>query len=296
MQESFRWIGKSNDGKIVTLKLFDGNFNFPFMKDSSNIPNNPEFIRTAAVLDTETSGLNKSTDQIIEIGIRTFLFNKNTGEILTTLDSYQALQDPGFPISDEVQRITGLTNYILHNQNINWTTVDEILSTADIIIAHNAAFDRPFVDKKSKISQEKPWACSIKQINWGENGYNSSKLELLSIYHGFFTDAHRALNDADALLYLLSMKSQTTNKPYLNELLTNARRQLVKMFATNAPFETKDTLKERGYSWDNLNKVWSKVIFIEEKNDEVKWLETAIYKGNFKGQCQDIPLNSNFKS
>ncbi len=93
---------------------------------------------------------------------------------------------------------------MVKNQRIDWDAVNLILKDAEIIIAHNASFDRPFMDAHSLVSQEKLWGCSVKNINWLSKGYPSSKLELLSVYHGFFHSAHRALNDAESLLYILT--------------------------------------------------------------------------------------------
>lgn len=285
---TFSWIGKSADGNTITLKKLDDSFDF-----ATNAPK--ENIRTAVVLDTETTGLSKSSDEIIEIAVKSFEFNKATGEILSIKDSYSALQEPSKPLNRETQIITGLTDYDLREKKIDWQKVDSILSTADIIIAHNAGFDRPFVDKKSAVSLTKPWGCSVKQIEWINHGFGSSKLELLSVFHGFFTDAHRAMNDVNALLHLLTMKVPNKEFPYLNELLTNARKPIVRVYALHSPFETKDQLKERGYFWDQNLKTWSKSIQKEETDSEIAWLESLIYKGHFRGQVREIPVVDNFK-
>ncbi len=290
----FNWIGKSQDGKTVTLKSLEDDFEIASGVSPKWIAENKELIRTGAVLDTETTGLKKS-DEIIEIALRTFQFNKNTGELIALLDTYSALQEPSSPLSFEVQKITGLTDYDLRGMKIDWSKVDGMLSTVDLIIAHNASFDRPFVEKKSSVSVTKPWACSHRQIDWTSKGLGSSKLELLSIYHGFFTNAHRALNDVIALLHLLTMKTPNSEHPYLNELLTNARKPMVKVSALFSPFETKDKLKERGYSWDQTQKVWYKTLLKEDSETEIQWLASIIYNGDFKGQIKDIPVIENFK-
>ena len=118
--------------------------------------------------------------------------------------SYSALQDPGFPISTETTEITGITDQDLKGQKIDWATVKSLLNASELVIAHNAGFDRPFIEKELGEKVPKVWGCSWMQVDWDEKGYGIKKLELLSAYHGFFTDAHRALNDVDALLNLLS--------------------------------------------------------------------------------------------
>lgn len=293
----FRWIGKSQDGKTVTLKkLEDGSIHKPSYATPDWAKANSDLIRVGAVLDVETSGLNQSEDTIIEFALRQFLFNRATGDIIALGKSYSSFQDPGKPLSAEIINLTGITDAMVANQQINWDQVQSLLQESSVVIAHNARFDRPFIDRKSKISGEKVWACSLKQIDWSKKGFTSPKLELLNIYHGFFTDSHRASNDVDALLYLLSLPDAASNQPYLLELLNNARRPMTQVIASAAPFESKDHLKGRAYFWDNTNRFWSKIIFKDEVPQETQWLEESVYIGPFRGIIRDIPLVDNFKN
>lgn len=293
---AFRWIGKSADGNSVTLRKLDScPVTPPEYATETWIKNNADLVRTAIVLDVETTGLNQNEDQVIEIGLRLFDFNKATGEVLRLGKSYSAFQDPGRPLSAEIINLTGITDEQLAGQKIDWEHVNSLIGESCLVIAHNAKFDRPFIDRKSKTSTERIWGCSFKQVDWFTKGYTSPKLELLNIYHGFFTDSHRALNDVDALLYLLSLSDSSSEKPYLMELTTNAKRPMTQVIASSAPFESKDHLKGRGYSWDNINRFWNKTIFKDELKDETAWLEDMVYVGPFGGITRDIALADNFK-
>jgi DNA polymerase III, alpha subunit (gram-positive type) len=294
---AFRWIGKSADGNTVTLNKLEGcPITPPEYATSDWMTRNADIVRLASVLDVETTGLNQNDDSVIEIGIRQFLFNKNTGEVLSLGKAFNQFQDPGKPLSEEIKELTGITDEMLAGQKIDWTAVHELLLESSVVIAHNARFDRPFIDRKVKSSTEKIWACSFKQIDWSLKGFTSSKLELLNIYHGFFTDSHRAINDVDALLYLVSLSDASSGKPYLFELLQNAKRPMTQVIASSAPFESKDHLKGRGYSWDNTNRFWAKIIFQDEVKTEMVWLEDVVYSGPFAGLTRDIALVDGFKS
>lgn len=294
---AFRWIGKSNDGKSVTLNRLEGcPVQTPDYATDAWITANSDIVRSGLVLDVETTGLNQSEDQIIELGIRQFFFNRNTGEVLKLGADFNSFQDPGRPISAEITELTGITDEMVAGHHINWDEVNRLLEDASLVIAHNARFDRPFIDRKSKISKEKIWGCSIKQIDWSLKGFTSSKLELLNIYHGFFTDSHRAINDVDALLYLISLNDDRNNKPYLAELIHNARRPMTHVIASSAPFESKEHLKGRGYSWDNINRFWAKIIFKDDLKNEMVWLEESVYCGPFGGLVREIALADSFKS
>lgn len=289
----FKWLGKSEDGKTVTLKQLDtAMFKFapPPIADVF-----PDLVKFGAVVDVETSGLSFERDKIIELGIRKFSFNRATGEILSLGESYSSFQDPGFPLSEEVTGLTGITDEMVKGQQIDWAAANKILSEAQIIVAHNAGFDRPFIDSHSEVSQQKIWGCSFKQIDWSSKGFPSQKLEILGIYHGFFTGSHRALNDSDALLYILNQQDTTLGKPYFAELISNARRVTVEMVASNSPFESKDHLRLRNYRWDAQNKYWHKSIFKDDLAAELEWLELTVYNGKFRGRFEEIPINENFK-
>lgn len=294
---AFRWIGKSQDGKSVTLKSLDQCQIQTAPYATADWQNaNKSQTQIASVIDLETTGLTPNEDSIIEIGIRNFKFNSQTGEILQVGEQFSAFQDPGKQLSEETISITGITDDMLRGQNIDWQKVDQFLEDSQLIIAHNAKFDRPFTEAKSKVAREKVWGCSLKQIDWNEKGFPTSKLEFLSIFHGFFTDSHRALNDADALLYLLSLTDEKKQTPYLHELSINALRPMTQVIASSSPFSSKDHLKKRGYSWDITNRVWTKLIFKDELPQEISWLEEKVYVGHFGGFCRDIPLTEGFKS
>jgi DNA polymerase-3 subunit epsilon len=296
---SFRWIGLSNDGETITLKKFSGQFRFaPYVNDAWKIENS-DLIRKVAFLDIETTGLNKNSDQIIEIGIRVMAFNRSTGDWIESVSEYSALQDPGVEISPEIQRITGISNEDVKGKQIDWNRVGQMLEESSIVIAHNAAFDRPFVDLKCPASTQKIWGCSLKQIDWSAKYFPTRKLEVLTLYHGFFSNAHRALSDVDSLIHLLSFVDENTRQPYFNELLQNARRPLSLVSAVSAPFECKELLKERGYFWNLTQRVWQKQIVQDQLDLELQWLNDAIYKSGQalnKAQVTPIAFQDMFKA
>lgn len=296
---NMNWIGKSADGNTVTLKkLKDLPTETAPYASQVWLDQNQDLVRRALVLDVETTGLNPQEDQIIEIAVRPFLFNKDNGDVLRIESPYTSFQDPGRPLRPEITQLTGITDEMLEGTKIDWEQVDQLFTKSHLIIAHNARFDRPFIEKKSKVSPEKVWGCSLKQVDWSAKGFMSPKLELLNIYHGFFIDSHRALNDVDALFYLLTLPTELTgaSTTYLAEVIKNARRATTQVIATSSPFETKDLLKGRGYNWDNINKFWHRTTYRDELPAEMKWLEENVYNGPFGGFTRDIALTESFKS
>ena len=83
--------------------------------------------------------------------------------------------------------------------------------------------------------------------------------------------------DCHALLEVLHCAPTDSGIKPLKLMLDNARHKEYKVSALQAPFDAKDLLKARGYQWNRDTKVW--YAFIQEVNyeDEVIWLQSAVY-------------------
>ena len=68
--------------------------------------NTPKLI--AAVVDVETTGINPESDQIIELGICLFEYDRQNGRIYKVLGSWDWFEDPDFSIPPEITEITGI--------------------------------------------------------------------------------------------------------------------------------------------------------------------------------------------
>jgi DNA polymerase-3 subunit epsilon len=289
------WKGLSEDGQTITIRKFNGTFHVPSFVDAKWIEENQSEIGRGAVVDVETSGLDSGEDRVIEVGVRTFRFHRTMGHLVALDGVYSELQDPGFPLSAEISEITGITDQDVKGRSIDWNQVKSLLAPSELIIAHNAGFDRPFIEKELGEPTVTVWGCSFRQMDWAKKGYGVQKLDLLCAFHGFFTDAHRALNDVDALLHLLSQTDAESGKSYLAELFFNSRRERTKVIASGSPFESKDLLKSQGYRWDTQARSWNKTIYRDLLSLEIEWLKRDVYQGEFRGRLIDIPVGEQFR-
>jgi DNA polymerase-3 subunit epsilon len=158
------------------------------------------------------------------------------------------------------------------------TAVAQLLEGVSLVIAHNAKFDRPFLEARFPFFTKMPWACSIRDVGWRERGYSSSALEFLAYRTGFFYDGHRAEIDCRALLAVLA-RPLGNKAPALKALLDHAREKSFKLFALNSPFESKDVLKGRGYRWEPDGKVWALELDAINLDAELAYLKQQIYGG-----------------
>jgi len=245
-------------------------------------------------LDVETTGTNRENDKIIEIALKLVKLDKQNGNIISFESSYESFQDPEKNISKEITKITGITNEMVQGLEINWDSVEAIFEKSEFIVAHNAGFDRAFLDRYLPLSKDKIWACSINDINWLERDFTKKGLEILCYWHGFYYESHRAMNDVDALIHLLCHNSYKTDNP-LSELIINSRKPYYKMIARDSSFDLKDVLKSNNYWWDGDNKYWWKRIDHSEIETEKQWLNEHIYKNYFKGIVEEIPVTEKYK-
>ena len=115
-------------------------------------------VTRVAVLDTETTGLDQTKDQIIELAIVLVDVDNATGLPVGAVQVYDGLEDPGRPIPKEVVAITGITDADVQGQRLDEARVAELMRGVDLVIAHNAGFDRPFVESRLPYFSQFPWA------------------------------------------------------------------------------------------------------------------------------------------
>lgn len=257
----------------------------------------PEKLLKAIILDTETTGFNQVSDRIIELGMVAFEFCPKTGQVYRVLGTFNQLEDPSFPIPPESTKVHHITDEMVSGKAINDNEVAAFIEGVPLIIAHNAKFDRPFVESRFPIFQNVAWACSLSQIPWNDEGLSSAKQEFLAYRFGFHYDGHRASNDCQALLEILQQTLPESGTKALRRLLESVAKKELKVSPLNSPFESKDLLKERGYRWNPEQKLWSGIIASESLENEAEWLKAAVYSGRaFKLEQEMINAKNRFSA
>jgi DNA polymerase-3 subunit epsilon len=239
----------------------------------------PTTLKRGIYLDTETTGINAQRDEIIELAMVPFDYDPE-GRLCAVHAPFVALNQPKTPIPPEITKITGITDAMVAGHTIDPAAVAAFIAPAVIIVAHNAGFDRPFVERLSEAFQHKGWACSMRQVDWAGEGFEGTKLAYLANQSGFFHDGHRAQHDCLAGLQILT-QPLSSGRTALSHLLETARAPTWRIAAERAPFDLKDKLKARGYRWNGEEaqgpKAWSIDVPDTNRDAELIYLVQEIY-------------------
>ena len=243
----------------------------------------PANTRRAILVDVETTGLAPEKNVIIQLAITPFEYTPD-GMIVRADPCQTWLEDPGHPLDPKISRLTGLTDADVAGQRIDDEAVAAIVNAAVLVIAHNAGFDRVFLEKRLSVFADKHWACSQKDVDWEAEGMTSQKLEfLVERLCGKFYQAHDATEDCEILVELLSTKVPSQGRPVLAAILESGRQPRVRLWATGAPYDNKDALKDRDYHWfagsASKEKAWHRDLPREQLATELEWLKATVYNG-----------------
>lgn len=248
---------------------------------ASAVPVNGADLRIGLFVDVETTGLDAREDEIIELAMTRFYYSPD-GRVHGVGESFHGFCQPSRPISPEITAITGITNEMVAGHQFDPVAVATFAAPSAFVAAHNASFDRRFLERYSDVFKTKPWACSMTQIDWASEGYEGVKLAYLAMGAGFFYDKHRAVNDCAAAIELLSRPLPRSGIWGLAALLNEARQPTWRIRAVGAPFDLKDALRARGYRWDDGSsgapRSWYRDIAEAEKDVELSFLQREIYQ------------------
>lgn len=253
--------------------------------------------RIGLFVDVETTGLDWRADEIIELAMVPFRYGLD-GRVYEIGAAFQGLREPARPITAEITALTGIDEAMVAGQSIDVDAVAAFAAPAALVVAHNAGFDRRFLERFCDVFATKPWACSMSQVDWAAEGHEGVKLAWLAAGAGFFYDRHRAVNDCAAAIELLAADLPRSGGPALAALLERARTPSWRIWAENAPFAMKDRLKTRGYRWNGDDVVPSRCWYVDvsdaDKDAELSFLRQEIYGGEIDLRVRRIDAHDRF--
>ena len=236
--------------------------------------------RLGLFVDCETTGADWARDVVVELALLPFTYTPEGRMAEVLHDEAQVhLRDPGRALA------TGADDADVHSRHIDAVAAEALMERADLVVAHNARFDRPFIERVVPAAREKPWACSRLEVPWRAAGAPSDALHCLLCHYGVFAERrHRALADCEAGVWLLGQRLPGTGRGVLAVLLEAAAAETVRLWAVGSPIGAKHVLRARGYRWmpeprGAIPRGWWTEVAPELVESERAWLAAAVYAG-----------------
>lgn len=220
----------------------------------------PEFPRSSPqrllILDTETTGLDPCQHQCIEVGA--VLFDVPRRAVLSQISFLLPCdQNPARSVNGidpEVSRLPQPWPQALE-------CFEAMLAAADVVLAHNAAFDRQWFGQGPLPEIDKPWLCSMEDLRWPAERQlraTPSVRDLALAYGVPVWAAHRALTDC---IYLAQVFERC---PELERLL-QAGLEPRRLYRARLSYEERHKAREAGFRWNEpISGAWSRRLSEQE--------------------------------
>ena len=176
-----------------------------------------------SIVDTETTGLDPGSDEVIGVAILCLRVDRSSGRVLGVVGDTCQWQEPGC-MSPAAEAITRLRRSDFEGQHFDRQAVDALFAVTDLVVAHNAAVDRPFLEPLFPALQDLPWACSLTDIDWRAHGVPVPSIDGLLQGYGLAPSDGTPRSDCQALARILAMPLPGTGETGLSSLITASAR------------------------------------------------------------------------
>lgn len=221
-------------------------------------------------LDFETTGLDRNSDRIIEVGA--VLYSTTIQQMLSA-DAY--FIDNEVPITKEITEITGIRKGMIDKFGLSSKDgLDRLLNIAEdaeAIVGQNILdFDMPFLNNWVQREKQTLTPRLVIDTKTDLPGVEAKHLGYMAADEGFVNPfPHRALADCLTVLKLISLHDGKRKPTTFDDIVTRAKSPRVTI-AANVTFNNNELAKKRGYKWDGDRKVWHKIVKEMDLEQEAK--------------------------
>lgn len=206
--------------------------------------------RTLLILDTETTGLDPETQHCVEVGA--ILFDVQSRAVLA---QQSFLLPAETNAAEPINRIPAAVTRLPQpwKEGLRW--FQNLLDAADVLVAHNAAFDRQWFGRGELPAVTQPWLCSMDDMRWPADRQLRSRPSVrdLALAYGVpVWAAHRALTDC---IYLAEVFARCEDLE--QQLLQGLEpRQLVR---AKVSYDDRQLARDAGFRWnDPIKGAWAR--------------------------------------
>lgn len=201
------------------------------------------------LIDCETAGTDPQKDKLCEIGA--ILFSVHHQAVIQQISFLLPVEaNPAYAINKiPVQLCNPLFDRDQTMLEESRQMLTNMFLVADAFVAHNADFDRQFLEKEFDCLPRRPWICTCNGISWPGLRPRPSLRDLALHYGVPVWAAHRALTDCTYLAQVF--ERDTFLGVHLEEGLL-----LQKLVAACVSFDEKELAKAAGFYWAPEARQW----------------------------------------
>ena len=221
-------------------------------EESESQAPSPESVvpRTLLILDTETTGLEPENHCCVEVGA--ILFDVQSRAVLA---QQSFLLPAETNAAEPINRIPAVVTRLPQpwKQALLW--FQNLLDAADVLVAHNAAFDRQWFGRGELPAVTQPWLCSMEDMRWPADRQLRSRPSVrdLALAYGVpVWAAHRALTDC---IYLAEVFARCDD---LEQLLLQGLEPR-KLVRAKVSYDDRQLARDAGFRWnDPIKGAWAR--------------------------------------
>ena len=216
-------------------------------------------VRTLLIIDTETTGLDPQLDHCLEVGV--ILFDVPSRQVLA---QHSFLLPVEANAAEAINRIPAAATNLPQPWRPALSYLQSLLDAADVLVAHNAAFDRQWFGRGHLPATDKPWLCSMEDMRWPAERLLRSRpsvRDLALAYEIPVWAAHRALTDC---IYLAEVFRRCDE---LEQLVLRGLepRQLMR---AQVSYDDRHLARDAGFRWNEPVKgAWARRLSEREARD-----------------------------
>ena len=228
------------------------------------------------IIDTETTGLDPKRGQCLEVGA--ILFHAPQRAVLA---QHSFLLPVETNAAESINRIPAEVTRLDQPWRQGLDYFQALLDAADLLVAHNAGFDRQWFGKDQLPAVSKPWLCTMEDIAWPVDRQLRSRPSVrdLALAYGVpVWAAHRALTDC---IYLAEVFARCKD---LETLLLHGLEPR-RLMRAQVSYAQRHLAKEAGFRWnDPIQGAWTRRL----SNREAAKLEFEVVA--IDQECQSLAV------
>jgi DNA polymerase-3 subunit epsilon len=210
----------------------------------------PSVPQRLLIVDTETTGLEPTAGDCIEVGAILFAVGPRA-----VLGQVSFLLPCASNPCEAINGIPAAVSRLNQPREPLRNAFEALVAAADAVVAHNVGFDRQWFGHGPLASIDKPWICSMDDIRWPAdlNLRSQPSLRDLALAHAIpVWAAHRALTDCT---YLAQVFERRPDLEHLLQVALEPRR----LFKARVSYDERQLARQAGFRWnDPVKGAWSR--------------------------------------